>query len=904
MKRILSLWLIFIFSSVFVLAQEQFVPDKGQEGALSGQDEKKDDPEKARQDKIKKYEDLLKDSTKHEGPFTLYTKVKDGKTDTYWELDASLLGKYWYLEATFRTGASAFVVTSGFPLQAYTGGWGTVDAFRFERKGDQIWLWIPNLNYRWKKNDPLAIANERAYPEAVLADYKIEAEHPDTGKLIIKINDLFLGGLYDLTQMLTMMLGRPYQLDRDKSGVTEINAFPENHVIRTRLFFTSSRTAGGGIEALLATLMGGQSQLADPRSLPLEITYLLYPQPDSDYMPRLSDPRVGYFTTDYYDSTRFMQMDRTQRLITRWNLKKKDPSAELSEPVKPIVWYIDDTVPEKWREACAEGILRWNKAFERLGYKNAIQVRMKPKDADWDSSDMRFNVLRFTTSPEAGYAVALFRTDPFTGEIINSAINCDANIVFFAGLEYDWLTDPARGNWEGAAAKLLRPTNSDKRVQNKSLPQGWQVVGCDMAHYKMKDAALGLHALQLIHDKIESKDRYIHEFLADIVSHEMGHCLGLRHNFVASTHLTLQQMANPAITENEGISASVMDYVPVNMAAVSRGKGHYYTPTIGAYDIFAIEYGYADVLGTTPEDQYKHLKKIASKGSLPGHAYMTDENADMFDPFVVRFDNAKNPLDNADLTISVAKQLLREADRKLPLMGQPFSDLERAVRIGIVTTFSQCLQSANFVGGIHGRRNFRGDPDEKPTLEPVNPSLQRQALHIIVKQLFSEDSIPLSERMLVNLTSNMNTGTYSDAPIKDIISNGQAMVLVNILSADTTDRVANNAFKLQHQKDIFTLSELYGTVVGKIFSEVGTGRTIGVLRRDLQRFTTEALIIQATSPSGRIQEDVRVITWDILERLHVRLKNAKSNDDMTQLHMRDLARRIARVLESKVTIPR
>jgi hypothetical protein len=348
----------------------------------------------------------------------------------------------------------------------------------------------------------------------------------------------------------------------------------------------------------------------------------------------------------------------------------------------------------------------------------------------------------------------------------------------------------------------------------------------------------------------------------------------------------------------------VMDYVPVNMAAVARGEGNYYTPTIGAYDIFAIEYGYADVLGSTPEDQYRYLKNIASKGSLPGHAYMTDENADMFDPFVVRFDNTKNPLDNSDLTISVAKKLLREADRKLPLMGHPFSDLARAVRIGVNTTLSQCIQSARFVGGVHGRRNFRGDPDAKPTLEPVDAGLQRQALHIIVKHLFSEDSIPLSERVLLNLTSDMNSDTYSDAPIKDIISSGQAMVLVDLLSAETTDRVSNNAFKLQHRKDIFTLNELYGTVVGKVFSEVGTGRAIGVLRRDLQRFAAEALIIQATSPSGRVQEDVRVITWDILERLHARLKNAKSNDDMTQLHMRDLARRIGRVLESKVTIPR
>jgi hypothetical protein len=871
------------------LGQDEFIPDPGQTV------EQESPQEKDKQEKIKKYEETLKDATKYEGPFTIYQK----EDEIYFELSPDQLGKYFFLQATLRTGADPMIVQAGMPLGNLDFG---VDAFRFEKKSDdEVWLYYPNYRFRWKPDDPLAIAAQRSFPEAVLDAYKIVAENPDKNTILIEASDMFRGELFQLQQMLMAGLGRPFVLDRKKSRVAEIKAFPKNLVLRAELYFNSAGGPAGGMNALMELLgLGGGDFLADSRSLPLGVTYNIYMVEESDYMPRLADPRIGYFTTDYYSLERFMNDDQKERLIARWNLKKKDPNAPLSEPVQPIVWYIDDSVPEKWREACAEGILRWNKAFEAIGIKDAIQVKMKPKDADWDHADMRYNVLRFVQSDGAAYAVALFRTNPFTGEIVNAAITVDSSMVSTTGLEWKWLTRPGKDSATQALAQMVR---NPKQTRVSRPPHLGGVVRCELAEQALEQAAFGWLALTTVapSDISINRDDYIKEFLRDVVSHEMGHCLGLRHNFIGSTELSLKELADPAVTEKKGISSSVMDYVPVNLAAIARGGGHYYSRTIGAYDMLAIRYGYADVPGKDPIEQRSHLMQIASLAATPGHLYMTDENADTWDPYVTRFDLGRNPLEFDALGAELAKKLMRTAPERLPEKGRPYSDLTRGVMIGVNFTVRQCLNAARFVGGLAGRRNFKGDVGEQPTLKPVDANLQREAIALVAREMFSESAFPIDEKVMLWMSGDPNSEEYDDMPLKDMISTAQMIALATLWNADTVDRVANNEFKTKSDPNRFTLSELYGTVVGKIFSEIGTGRPIGILRRDLQRFAVEALATQALAPPGGIQEDARMIAWDTLERLYSRTVNATSSDATTRMHLKDLARRIKRVLDSKVS---
>ncbi|MER3466517.1 MAG: hypothetical protein C4340_05185, partial [Armatimonadota bacterium] len=294
--------------------------------------------------------------------------------------------------------------------------------------------------------------------------------------------------------------------------------------------------------------------------------------------------------------------------------------------------------------------------------------------------------------------------------------------------------------------------------------------------------------------------------------------------------------------------------------------------------MLAIKYGYADVPGVDPIEQRSYLMRIASQAAVPGHLFMTDENADLWDPYVTRFDLGSNPLDAAELGTNLAKRLMNTAPKRLPAKGKPYSDLTRGVMLGVNFTVRQCMNAARFVGGVAGRRNFKGDPGEQPTLKPVDPDLQRQAISLIAREVFSENAFPIPEDVLIRMSTDPNSPNYNYMPVKDIISSAQMMLLSMLWGADTVDRVANNEYKTRSNPNRFTLSELYGTVVGKVFSEVGTGRSIGILRRDLQRFAVEALSKQALAPAGGIQEDARMIAWSTLERLHRRFSLATSSD--------------------------
>ncbi len=866
------------------------MPDKGQ----SAGETKQDDPQKELKEKVKKFDELLKDAVKHDGALTLYTKEKEGKTDLYIELTPETLGKVFFLQSALQSGANA----DG--LQA--GESGTLDlavsAYRFERVDDRIRIIAPNLGWRWSEDNVWATASMRSFPEGIVETLKIEAENPETKRMLIKATGLFSGGLIDLNDRINKVSGRTYQYDRDNSGISEVQAFPENVVIRTRNFYTSSGGGSDPMAELIAALTGAstRSHLATDKSLPLNVTYLLYPKKDTGYEPRLADPRVGFFTQDFFDTTKPLAMDKVTRQILRWDIRKKDPSAAMSDPEKPIVFWIDDSIPAEYHKAVSDGILRWNRAFEKVGITNAIEVKTKPKDATWDHADMRFNVVRMIRSENAGYAVACPRWNPYTGETLNASISIDAAILYSAAQEYSWIAAPAVGTYESDLSALISKPVNTPLSKNFSAP-----LQCRYGPLKAESASFGLTAIEVLHPGIKvNRKKYIEQFLEDVVSHEMGHVLGLRHNFVSSAYLSPKQLADPAVTAKEGLTASVMDYTPVNIFAVASGIGDYYSPVLGVYDYFAIEYGYKDIAGGFAAEQ-PELKRIASRASLPGLRFMTDENADSFDPYVVRFDNSSNPLADADKQVSVAKLLLSKADSHYPKPGRPYSDLTRVVNLAIRQTLQQSLGATRFVGGVRGNRNFAGDPQLKPTLAPVEPGEQRAALDMIARNLFAEDSFVLSPKMLMNLSGDPNSERYDPVAIKDIISGCQRAVVSVLLSSDTLARVANNSFKWGNRKDKFTLTELYGTLARNVYSEIGTGKEIGVLRRELQRFFTDALVTQALSPSGRVDSDAKMLAFHHLRTVGGRLQKATSTDEMTRIHLQDLARKVNRALNAQTT---
>lgn len=893
-----------------VAAQDQPAKAEAQTAAKQPEQPKKEEPKK--DPKVEEYEKAIKDLKKFDGAFTLYLRKKD----VLLELPESNLDKVWLMQATMNTGISSFIGQAGDPLNS-------TDAYIFRKNDEQVWLIRPNFRYRWTEKDPLAIASQRSFPEAVLAGYRIEATNPEKKLLLVNVTGLFNGELLRLGELVNIAAGGQYSLDREKSGVESVKSFDQNTVVRMSMLYSSGRPMmGGGQEGPGILGIPMADQLEDQRSAPFKVTYNLWYRKDTGYMPRLSDPRVGYFTQDFYSLDRFLNRDRTERFIMRFDVRKKDPKAAMSEPLEPLVWYIDNSVPVEYRGAVRDGILFWNRAFEEIGIKNAIVVKQAPEnDPNWDHADGRYNVLRWTMSEDAGYAVALFRTDPFTGQILNAAVTFDANMLYYAQLEQQMVSWPAAAMIPKAmqaltrsegARNLVAELRGDSTVQRresvaKAGKLGWYPSDCSFASGLAENAAFSWAAINAAGGKLAlSKEEYAKKFITEVVSHEVGHCLGLRHNFVASTNLTTAQLADDSLVADKGVTASVMDYVPVNVQAVLRGSGYFYTPTIGPYDRWAIKYGYSEFGSKTTNGERSQLMQIASQSAQPGHAYMTDEDADDFDPNVVRFDGGKDGLNYARKMLEVSRRVRNYALKNLPKTGQSYTERNMLLNASLGYTFRQGQLASRYIGGVQGSRSFKGDPGAGPTLKPTDAKTQRDALSLIVRECLSINAMDVPQDVLLSMNRDYANGDASGwtAPLREIIGGNQVRLLALLLSAPTTDRIAENSFKLA-KGDAYTLAEHYGTLLGAVFTEVGASKNISPIRRDVQRFMLNALSTQASAAPGAVSEDVRMIAGDSLRRLNARftqqLGRSRGLDAMTLAHLRDMKAQSGRFLARSVS---
>jgi hypothetical protein len=874
-------------------------------------DQKKEEPK--HDPKTVAYEAAVKDLKKIDGPIPIYVRKKDILV----EVSEAQLGKIMLCETNLASGISQLPYQAGDPV-----GDNEVEAYRLEKNDDQIWLVRPHLKYRWEKDDPLAVASERSLPEAILAGYHIEQTDPEKKLYLVNMSGFFSGEVNQLSELVNAGGSGQYMLDREKSSVDSVKGFADNTVVRMKLHFFSPR--GAQSNPLLELLgLTSASQLEDSRSIPLKVTYNLWMRKDDGYVPRLADPRIGYFTEDFYNVARFLNDDRTQRYINRWNLVKKDPNATLSEPVKPIVWTLDPSIPKEYRGAVKDGILRWNKAFETLGFKNAIQVQDVPEsDKDYDHADGRYNVVRWTMTPDAGYAVSEIRTDPFTGEILNASLSVDANMAYYIVQEHQKISTPEASAMTRAMGVFTRDAQRDMPVdtylwdyEHATLERaaekiagkfGLHHIKCDMESELAQDAAFSYTAALASGMKV-SKESYVKAYIATTVCHEVGHCMGLRHNFIASTMLSTNQLADDTYTTAHGSTGSVMDYNPVNVQAVLRGAGNFYTPTIGPYDYWAIQYGYTPMGAKDPLDEKSRLMQIASHSGEPGHAYMTDESVDDWDPYVVKFDNAKDPVSYMAKEMEASRRAVRYALTNLPKPGESYSRRTEVLLRGVNGIFKQGRLATRFVGGMVGNRSFKGDSGEHATLQPVDSAAQRAAVRLITNNCLSNSAFSLPESAMVNLTQDMNQDKSASwtAPMREMIAMQQSMLFAMLMSSDTTDRIAENSFKLEGQPGAYELTEHFSTILSAVFSELGQNKSISPLRRDLQRFAVSGLITQAGSMQGQLNTDTRMIANDSLKRLRARyaaqIAAPKGLDEMTRLYLRDTKDMIDRFLTRQAT---
>lgn len=894
--------------------------------ATQGQDDD-EEPQKPKVDDAKAvadYEKAIKDLKRIEGSLVLYQRKKD----LLLELPESKLNALFCLQASFHTGIMSEGLQAGFPAGDFI-----VEAYRFERHDDNVWIVRPHLMHRWNPEDPLALSAERSFPDAVLGSYRIEQKNPEKKLLLVNVSNLFNGDTIRLNEAVQGALGGPYMLDREKSSPETVRGYPDNTIVRMNLHYVSQGRSQS--QSALAALLGlSGDHLEDPRSAPLKVTYNVWFRRDTGYQPRLGDPRVGFFTNDYFDLGRFTQDDRTERVIARWNLKKKDPAAAVSEPVQRVVWYVDPSVPKPYREACAEGILMWNQALDAIGFKNAIQVKfVEDGDKEWDHADGRHNVLRWAMSEDATYAITMPRIDPISGEILNASINVDANLLYAAFREKDRLVSPGMAFHQRALDVLLRNDDRDRSIpadayllygeaykaaqesRTRLSSIGWQTMDCRYAQGLASASTVAWNALEAGGKTPVSREQYAKEFLRGIVAHEAGHAMGLRHNFIASTNLTTAQLGDDALTAKKSITASLMDYTPPNIVAVLKGGRNYYASCLGDYDFWAIKYGYSDIAGaSSPQAERYALSRIASQSGLVEHRFMTDEESDSFDPYVVKFDCARDPLNFSAKLLEASDRVLRYAVTQLPKNGESYGTRTQLIVSSLTRKFREGMSMARFVGGIAQNRNFKGDAGQRPTLTPVSASDQRYALKLIVSNCFSDGKIGLSSAVLNNLSMDADesfgapASSSWQAPLRQILGSQTNALFSLLLSASTTQRIAENELKSTGSKDTYTMKEHYDTLRTAVFSEIGKGTSVSPLRRDLQRFAVNAYIVQAGAPGGAVNEDVRTLASRSLrvisQSIGASLKAKTKRDGMTLDHLKETKETIDRFLSRSVSVSR
>ncbi len=604
--------------------------------------------------------------------FSVSMKAIDGLFPLFWDAKSGRM----YLEVSkfdqdvlFLTSLPYGLGSNDIGLDRGKLGEGVI--VHFSRIGPKVLLVQPNLEYRSSSTNPAErIAVTQSFAESVLAGFKVDAE--ENGSVLIDVTDFLLSDAFGVTKQLTESKQGNYKVDKDRSGVVLDNTknFPLNTEIESMLTFTTDKPAEKSLVATVAP---------DAYAVTLREHYSFVQLPTEGYRPRAFDPRSGYFPVMYRDYSAPLGSPLDLRFIPRHRLQKKDPSAALSEPVKPIVYYVDRGAPEPIRTALVEGASWWSQAFEAAGFKNAFRVEVMPEGAD--PMDVRYNTIQWVHRSTRGWSYGEGVIDPRTGEIIKGQVTLGS-----LRARQDYLI----------AEALLSP-------------------------YKKGGVPSQLQEMVLAR-------------LRQLAAHEVGHTLGLAHNFAAS-----------AIAPG----TSVMDYPHPWITLDASGRpdlSHAYASGIGAWDKVAIQYGYSQF--APGADQHAALDAILSKAQSNGLYFITDQDSRPpggAHPYSHLWDNGPDPAAELERILKVRAAALDQFGENAVPIGTPMAEIEDTLVPLYLLHRYQTEAAAKEVGGLNYRYALRGDG--QLVTEIVSPADQKKALDALMETL-SPQTLTLPESLL------------------------------------------------------------------------------------------------------------------------------------------------------------
>lgn len=845
----------------------------------------------------KPFAEVVKDMQALPGLFPLYRNSDDNRV--LMEIAPAQLDKVFLLAATVDRGIGERGI--------YGSQVGDDFPFMLKRVGKSIQFVRMNTSFTAAGDTPQARATQRSFVDAILGAAKIQSKpHPERQSVLVDVADLFVTDLPALVPRLNRAYEpTSYKFDKATSAIGTLKNFLDNTLLQVTLHYTTDNPRTPS------------SALADRRSIPVVVAYDLSALRPTAYRPRIADDRVGHFLTVHQDFTSDHPSVPYRRYVTRWHLEKADPSAPLSPPRQPIVFWLENTIPVEYRPYFTDGVLLWNKAFERIGFKDAILVKQQPDDAAWDAADTRYNTIRWFAGVDASFAIGPSRANPFTGEIYDADISVSDGII----------RNARRGGEE-----LVAPTlpSSPSGLWNDGQHQSR--FACDYADGLAHQAAFGfavLAANEALSPEVET--RLMREYIVDLIAHEVGHTLGLRHNFRASTMLKLADLHDLGKTTELGQSASVMDYNPIVLAGKGRPQGHFLPVTLGAYDYWAIEYAYKVIGG----DETKELAAIASRVADPALAYSTDEDAvgtfspRSIDPRANQYDQSTDPIAYFRERIGIIHELWRSMDTTLPRRGEGYQVLRRALARSFNEYNRGLLTSSKDIGGIYHHRDHVADPNGRLPFVVVPAARQREALDFLREFAFSERAfrLPASlhrklavERLPgVSLDAFFSSADRIDYPYHEAVIGLQRAVLTRLFDPITLSRIQDNELLFAAGEKPFTMADLFQGLTQSMWSELsslGQRAAISSLRRNLQREHLRQLVRlvvrpEAPRPAGaqqppapRAPEDARTLAYaslgDIRRDIRQLLNAGQVRDATTRAHLQETSARITSTLQAHV----
>lgn len=868
------------------------------------------------------WEEVLEDTEAYAGFLTLHRKRDN---TVYLEIPESRLDTDFGMTLHIGRGAGVFNVHQGLPLSG-------ARLMRLRRVGDRVLLEHRNPRFTADEGTPMRVSVEGNTAHSVVAAWDIESQHDSTSNVLVDVTKFLVSDYADLGRRMEGYYdNKAPTLAEDRSYVDRIQAFPENVEIDAMLTYSSSARP----------LFGGEG-VPDTRSVPVGVRYSFYALPDEPMRMRLADDRVGHFLDAVKDFSRDQEDDLYVQIVRRWRLEKADPGAEMSEPVEPIVFYIDRSVPEAYRPYVRQGIEAWNGAFEQAGFRNAVVARDAPDDPDWNAEDIRYSAVRWTAAHQMGYAIGPSQSDPRTGEQLNG------DVLISQSFMQGWIWNYERlGNPGAAAVGVELGTESEPtsdlaamiaargQMDRQALTlDPWQLAHMCFAEVGKSHqlgfqhaALLGLGVLDRGGDVPE---QYIGDAIIDLILHEVGHVLGLRHNFKSSSGTPSDRLHDTSFTGHHGVSLSVMDYTPVNIAPNPDEQGHYWNVVAGSYDRWAIQYAYsviyeqpADgplVTSGTPaassEAERNGLRKIAAQASDPMHTYGTDEDnwlgSYAVDPLSSAWELGSDHIAYARSRAEVVEKIMPTIEERILEDGEGYQRLRNAVNSMIFERLNATLPLVKYVGGAYVARDHRGDPGQRPAFTPVSAEQQREAVDLIVGSMLAEDAFDfdadLLDRLLPNRWSHwgQSPATILQFPV---LSNMQAVhgsLLSGLMTPPRLARILDREALASGGEDAYTVGELLGTLTGAVWSEVGRGgdaRSTTPIRRNLQRIYTDRLASVALTDAapGDASALARLELSELSGRLGRALAGARI-DRSTRAHLAETRARIDRVLEATLVI--